>query len=515
MTQRKALYGSTAVFIAMTGVAEADVTAREVWDNMSSFYAAAGYEIEPGAVTEASGTVTVSGLAINFPNPYADLQDEVEIDIDIEIADIVLTEMGDGTVEVAVPDTYALVVSVAPDGDDEGRFGMTIDQTGMSILASGEPDLVTYTIAAPRVAATLDTIEVPDASITNEEINAVIGIDNVAGTYTVGSGDASTLAMNLTADGTDFTVAAQEPGGGNGRFDMNIAYSGITWASTANIAQGDKPGDMTSMLRAGMTSSTELTHAGGGYSVDFMDDSDSFAMNGLAGSGAASIAMDAEGLSYRLSNTDMTLNVSGSEIPLPEVAIAAAGTAFGVTMPVLASETEQDIGLTVRLEGLSVSDMIWGMIDPAGELPRDPANVILELAGKGNWFLDIMDPTATAEFSGGMPGDVKSMDINELEVSVVGASLTGTGGFTFNMEDFSTFAPFPAATGVVDLQLDGANALIDKLISMGLLPSEQAMGARMMMGLFARPGDGPDSLVSRIELDGESGAISANGQRLR
>ena len=61
----------------------------------------------------------------------------------------------------------------------------------------------------------------------------------------------------------------------------------------------------------------------------------------------------------------------------------------------------------------------------------------------------------------------------------------------------------------------GANGLMDKLVVMGLLPQEQAMGARMMLGLFAKPGDGPDSLVSKIEVDGATGGISANGQQLQ
>ena len=49
---------------------------------------------------------------------------------------------------------------------------------------------------------------------------------------------------------------------------------------------------------------------------------------------------------------------------------------------------------------------------------------------------------------------------------------------------------------------------------MGLVPEEQAMGARMMMGLFARPGDGEDTLVSTIEVQ-EDGSVLANGQRIR
>lgn len=40
------------------------------------------------------------------------------------------------------------------------------------------------------------------------------------------------------------------------------------------------------------------------------------------------------------------------------------------------------------------------------------------------------------------------------------------------------------------------------------------MGARMMMGLFAVPGEGEDTLNSKIEVNGE-GHVLANGQRIR
>jgi hypothetical protein len=35
-----------------------------------------------------------------------------------------------------------------------------------------------------------------------------------------------------------------------------------------------------------------------------------------------------------------------------------------------------------------------------------------------------------------------------------------------------------------------------------------------MMGLFARPGEGPDSLVSKIEVNAQ-GHVLANGQRIQ
>ena len=97
---------------------------------------------------------------------------------------------------------------------------------------------------------------------------------------------------------------------------------------------------------------------------------------------------------------------------------------------------------------------------------------------------------------------------------MIGAKLMGTGDFTFDNSDTTTFGGMPAPTGVANLELTGANALLDKLIQMGMVSDSDAMGARMMMGMLAVPGDGPDSLKSTIEIN-DQGHILANGQRLK
>lgn len=71
----------------------------------------------------------------------------------------------------------------------------------------------------------------------------------------------------------------------------------------------------------------------------------------------------------------------------------------------------------------------------------------------------------------------------------------------------------PAPEGEANLKLVGANALIDKLIGMGLVSEDDAMGARMMMGMFTVPA-GDDTVTSKIEVNDE-GHVLANGQRLK
>ena len=68
--------------------------------------------------------------------------------------------------------------------------------------------------------------------------------------------------------------------------------------------------------------------------------------------------------------------------------------------------------------------------------------------------------------------------------------------------------------GTAKVNVDGANALIDGLIKIGLVQEEDAMGVRMMMGMFMKPsGNGDDSLTSDIEVK-EGMQVLVNGQPL-
>jgi hypothetical protein len=124
-----------------------------------------------------------------------------------------------------------------------------------------------------------------------------------------------------------------------------------------------------------------------------------------------------------------------------------------------------------------------------------------------------MDEEALAAMGSAPPGELNALDITELTVRFAGAALTGAGAFTFDNSDLTTFDGVPAPTGKIDLTLSGGNGLLDKLVAMGLIPQDQAMGARMMMAMFAKPGEGQDVLNSTLEFRDKG--FFANGQRLK
>jgi hypothetical protein len=111
------------------------------------------------------------------------------------------------------------------------------------------------------------------------------------------------------------------------------------------------------------------------------------------------------------------------------------------------------------------------------------------------------------------PGELNALDLTQLQLKLAGAQVDGKGALTFDNTDLTTFQGVPAPTGQIDVTLTGINALLDTLVAMGLIPEDQVMGARMMLAMFAKPGETPDTLVSTIEFKDKG--LYANGQRLQ
>ena len=152
------------------------------------------------------------------------------------------------------------------------------------------------------------------------------------------------------------------------------------------------------------------------------------------------------------------------------------------------------------------------MVDPGKSLSRDPATIVIDLVGKVMLLTDLSNPENLKHLKG-PPAIPVSVDLNELTAIFAGAVLNGSGAVRFNMENTESFGGMPQPVGEVNLRLKGGFGLMDKLVELGLVPPDAAMGIRAMSGAFAKP-VGDDELESKIELT-EDGGILANGQRIK
>lgn len=486
------LFGGSAVL--------ADVTVDDVWDHWVAASSGPGRNLTVGTSARSGGTLTQSDVTFTL-----DYEDGAMVGT---VDEVRLIEQGDGTVLITMaPEIPMRVKQRSPDGE-EVEISMTFGLQGMELVASGDPGSIDHAMSAERAGVETDAM-----IVNGQEMDFALAaeLDNIDGSYRMSEDSPAQLSSRFTADALAFRLSAAPEDGGEGNLSMTATAQDILSTSEGTLMPFGGPASMAALLRQGGTSTGEMSYGTSTFSMNLTDENQAVRVNGQGESGSISGTIDAAGLDYVSAATGLAMDFAIIGQPFPPVAFEIAEASSRIAFPLLASDDPQDIRLATRLTGVAIGEGLWSMIDPAGVLPRDPATVELDATLTGVINEDLADPEAMArlEASGGQPGELRSARLDRLLLSIAGATLTGDGRALFD----NATAP-PRAAGQIDLQLVGANALIDNLVKIGMIPEDQAMGAQMMLGMFARPGSGPDTLESTIELR-EDGSVLANGQRIR
>lgn len=486
----------------------ADVTGPQVWADWQAYMRGFGYEMT-GTESQSGGTLTVTDVSMTVDMP------EGEGSFAITLPRLGFVDNSDGSVTVELPDLMPMTFDVNPPEGEPARGTVNYAQTAPAMVVTGDPDDMTYTYSAEAVDVTLAALEVEGEPVTADMLSLAMRIADVSSVTRMQIGEMRSYTQDMSAAELTYDVAfvaPEEEGGGTG--SLKGRMQGLEVDGTGDLPKATDATDMTAMVEAGMNVSGSFRYAAGGTDINLQSPDGPLVGTTASEGGTIAVAMGPDGLVYDVSQANVSIEMAQvPDLPFP-LSLQMAKSALNLTMPLSAGEEPQDFAFGFTLGDFTVTDAIWNLFDPAGQLPRDPATIALDLTGKARMLVDMMDPEATAALGPDTaPGELRALDVNNLLVAAVGARLTGSGGFTFDNSDTETFDGMPRPQGALDIRVEGANALIDKLVQMGLLPEEQAQGARMMMGLFGVP-QGEDVLTSTIEIN-EQGQILANGQRLQ
>ncbi len=499
MTLTRSLMLSSAVALVTAAPAFADLTAEQVLEDQLRQMELYGLTATVSDQSRSGDTITV---------------DEVSASGDIEggsfrvtMAGASFREVGDGTVEVTYPDSIPITVSVTSPEGETVEIALSVSQTNSKMIASGIPEEMRYDFTSDSF--TIDDIEFtgPEEAVEDMEMDMSIQLAGMSGVMTwIGGGTVRDYTADIAVDSMSMNFAGSAEGEGDFGFAMEIQNIVADYEGSA--APQELMASFAQTVEAGTKTKGTAGHGPLTYTVSGDGPDGSFEMAAAVASGEFEFDMGRNGLSYGTVSKDMTLSVGGSMIPLPPLTFKMAESGMNFGMPIVPSEEPQGFALGMNLAGLEIDDMLWGMIDPTGQIPRDPATLAIDLGGEVTMKQDVFDPEVVENLNEA-PGEINSVSINQILLTLAGAELTGDGSFTFNND-----GPVPVPAGTVNMMLQGGNGLLDTLVGMGLVPEDQAMGARMMLGMFARPGTGPDTLVSTIEMK-EDGSVLANGQRIR
>ena len=480
----------------------ADVSALEVWESWKSYAETFGQTVSVGSQEASGDALILRDVTIAMDFPEGNVSGTLEL--------LEFRERSDGTVAVTMAPDFPMSVSIDPEIGEAIDLAIIIRQSGTSIIASGDDGNISFDYLASQISFDIDKVIVDGV-----DIDAIINfsVNGIDGNYTLDAGSDKTYTSKLAAEEVVFDVNFTDPDDG-GRFEMTGSFEDLRSNSTVSVPDDFDLADPTAIFGGGFNVQGGFSSGQSGYVINLENGPESFSLATSSGGSSLDFAILDGSINYGGSATDVNYTIQSPQIPFPEVTLGIAEFAFNLLMPLVKSDEPREFGFLMKLAGLEISDMIWAMFDPGQIMPRDPATFIIDISGRMNWLVNITDPEQAEAFAGETPAELYELSVNDITLSAVGAEVTGGGEFTFDNSDRETFDGMPAPTGLIEMQIVGINGLLDRLIQMGILPADQAAGARMMLGLFARPADGEDTMTSTIEVKAD-GTVFANGQQLR
>ena len=473
-------------------IAQSDLTAEGVWSGWQAYFDRIGAEIT-GQTSQTGTGVQVEGMVATLP-----MRNGEDGALRLAFGDVEFAAQGDGSVRIALAET--IVMEVVEAGDEVATI--TLVQSPPVFSVSGTVAEMVYRYATDQATLTVDPAEVDDFDLAFQlgalDMTTEVQQGQVA-TYTQ-SGTVGTMGYTLrTDDGTE-TV------------DLTGTVSGLVLTGDGALPENAGAGDDAQAYRNGLRGTGGYAFDASEATISLTDQLGTDTIKTSSQGGNAQFGVSADGFLTDVNYRDLDAAFQTSDFPAP-LNLTLGAVTLGIEAPFLARDAAQDFRLNVGLVDLAPSDTLWSLFDPGAVLPRDPASVALTLSGAMRVLTDFMDaggpPNAEATAA-----QVEQLSLDRLEVNAVGARLTGAGAFEIDNTDYSSFFGLPKPVGKLTAQLVGGNGLLDRLVSMGLLSPDDALGARFMVGMVARPGDGEDTLVTEVEIN-DQGHVIANGQRLQ
>ncbi len=495
--------------VLMAQLANAEVTADDVWQNTRDVFATFGGDISASKARRGD-TLSISDTNIAFQLPLR------AGNISVTLPDFDLKESGDGTVSLSYPTTpiYEYTVEITGKISISGKIETNYDN--LRYVASGSPGDVTYAYSVDNVNFESTEFLVEGTEPLDLEFKG--SISGMAGTSRVAVTSLVTIDTNLTSKTQNATLSFEAPQ--NEGIEMQITVEGQTGTSRIVLPRGGMDiMNLAAALRGGLSlegSSTfetyetrQITKKNGAVVSDHISTVKNYVTDA---------EVNANHLKVNANTAEATVSATAIDmLPFP-VSIAIKSSKSALLLPWSASSELQDFEMSGSFTDMVLPKDALALIDPEHALPDDPVTFSLDVSGQIKNIVNWLDfETVKAVFdSGEIPVELHALSINELALNVFGASLKGLGEATFESSDMGKSKVSLKPTGSLDLSLIGVNTLLDTLVGIGLVNEDQAMGTRMAISTIAKPDPdaGPDAMKSKLEIN-DQGHISANGMRIK
>ncbi|MDO6591986.1 hypothetical protein DS901_00175 [Loktanella sp. D2R18] len=491
----------------------ADITSDDVWANQNALYTAFGLQVSADRIREGS-TVFINDMVMTYALPMGFGE------ISISVPPMTMVDEPDGTVTMTLPKSmdYTLAATIPMVEPEPIQATMNLQQSNMRMTASGEPGVITYDSVAGVGTASLTS-----ASMFPDLAEMVFGFTVNSGGYTVVSTvtEGEMIAVTTEYVVEPMTYEFMSDFGEGQSTDTNTIGRTQVSTNSAIPAEGFDLLNLAPALRAGMfMQSTQTTESVQAEHVTMANGQVFMALAHQCGPATYNFGLSDQGLVFAGIGDGCEISVQETQATqiagIPgEIDIVVGATVADIIVPLLKSDTAQTARYHIGFDDLTVSENTWAMFDPDQVLSRDPMDMNIDLSAgltyNVEWldFLNIENELMIQQ----TPVELHDLRIDAFDIAGTGASLATTGAFAFDMTDLDTFDGMPRPTGAAGMTVTGAHALLDNLIALDLLNSDDVFGMRMGLGMFTRD-DGNGTLTTSVEID-DAGSVRVNGERVR
>ena len=465
--------------------AGAQITPAELWQDWQQAAAAAGARLDAAAAPGADGSLTLTGLRFGPALPTA--AGKAEPNGEVAIGSARLEADGAGGVRVVIPAGQSIGIDLPAEGQAPVHLALPVSGADMVLRASGAPGAVAYALDPTDVAID-GAPATADAAAAGDRIR--LSLPDLSGQIAA-DGTASFAAPRL-----DFDLAVTDPATGRfthlaGHHDRpSLAVTREpdgTGAIARRIALGSAAADQHWQGREADGRSTGASLARGPGTLALTLSPDRFSLRG-------------HGEAVRLTTLPTTPDARAHDI-------LAAMADLSLSGPAAWTGPDLTLSLGAVLDGLTLPPEDWALLDPQGQMPRDPGSLVLDI----DLVPEITAPPKLPDMT--VEAQLRSVTIHRLSLDLAGVTLETTGAVRF-VPAATTETPqgAPVPVGQIDAAATGLYGLVRGLTGAGLLSQEQALGLSIAMLMFAQPGEG-DSLTSRV-VAGPDGSLTVNGKAM-
>ncbi len=488
----------TAALLLTGTAAMAELAPQDIIDSWRDYYARMN-----GTLT--TGTPEQNGQVTRFPNVVVQRR-VIGGTATYTIGYIDMRSLPDGALDITFSPDISAAATLANTGT-MAESHISYDLGTLVLHAEGAPRDMHYSYSAPVVTLQIEQKQSRPKPLDSTVILALEGVQGEVSSTSESNGSMAQTG-EIRADALSVNMVF-EPQNGQ-RSDITYRGNAVRFAYDMSMTQW--PGTAI-LFPQDMVFGATITTGSATTTVDQNAPQSKHRFSLTQSGGELTMAFADNALSYGLTVTGAELGLASTPAMPADFTAALERFHLGITLPVRKADTPAPFALALALEGATVGDDIWNRIDPEATLSHAPASFAFSLNGTARLFADLFDQTALTALRGA-PFEISSIDLSALSLDFEGLGLTGDGGVTFDNQRTDPASGLPEPTGTLDFSINGALGLLDKLGQLGIGDPMIIIGAKGALGMFATPGDGPDSFTSHIDFT-DGGHISINGQQVK